>query len=82
MAKREVARRIMTFINDEGIDFSMADRIIYTGGTSIALKDYLQMNTNAKLYTYPELGNARGYHKFVLYKNASAKSTNMKRGRK
>lgn len=82
MAKKEIARRIMTFINDEGIDFSIADRIIYTGGTSLALQDYLQMNTNAKLYTYPELGNARGYHKFVLYKNASTKSTNMKRGRK
>ena len=82
MAKKEITRRIMTFINDEGIDFSMADRIIYTGGTSLALKDYLQMNTNAKLYTYPELGNARGYHKFVLYKNATVKNTNMKRGRK
>lgn len=82
LAKRDVARKIMTFINDEGIDFSMADRTIYTGGTSIALEKYLQMNANAKLYTYPELGNAKGYYKFVLYKTALAQNQKSKGGRK
>ena len=60
MAKKEVSRQIMTFISDSGISFKMADRIIYTGGTSIALKDYLQINENAKIYKHAQTGNARG----------------------
>lgn len=68
VAKEEVNKRIMTFINDAGISFKMADRVIYTGGGAIALNAYLPVAENIKTHPHAQTGNARGYFKFGQYK--------------
>jgi hypothetical protein len=70
VAKEEIHKQIMTFINDSGISFKMADRVIYTGGGSKALDGHLPVAENIKVHPHAQTGNARGYFKFGLHKGA------------
>ena len=66
-AKKIVASQIRTVIRDSGIDFTLYDRVIYTGGGSLALKDYLDLIPNIRVvYPHAEMGNAKGFHKYGL----------------
>lgn len=66
-AKKITVEQIRTVIRDSGIDFTLYDRVIYTGGGSVALKDYLDLIPGIRVvYPHAEMGNAKGFHKYGL----------------
>lgn len=71
VAKEEISKQVMGFINDAGISFKMADRVIYTGGGALALTGYLPVAENIKAHPHAQTGNARGYFKFGQHKGAN-----------
>lgn len=66
VAKSAVMDMINSEINDCGIDFAHYDRIIFTGGGSKALEQYLPLKYNCKLYPHAQIGNAKGFYKYGL----------------
>lgn len=68
VAKEEMSKQVMSFINDAGISFKMADRVIYTGGGALALDGHIPVAENIKVHPHGQTGNARGYFKFGQYK--------------
>ena len=68
VAREEINKQIMSFINDSGISFKMADRVIYTGGGTKALEGHLPVAENIKVHPHAQTGNARGYFKFGQHK--------------
>lgn len=65
-AKSAVMDMIKSKINDSGLDFSDYDRIIFTGGGSKALEQYLPLESNCRVYPHAQLGNAKGFYKYGL----------------
>ena len=51
-----------------GINPAHYDRIIYTGGGALALKDHIELRENEVIYPDAQIANARGFYKFSLIK--------------
>lgn len=65
---KELAEKIQNHLNRNGIDFSDYDRVLYCGGTSLLIQDYLYKPRNARVYKDALMGNARGGYKYITYK--------------
>lgn len=63
-----VASKLDASIRQSGINLSHYDRIIYTGGGALALKNHIQLRKNAIIYPDAQIANARGFYKFSLIK--------------
>lgn len=55
-------------IRRSGINLAHYDRIIYTGGGALALKNQINLRSNAIIYPNPQIANARGFYKFTMIK--------------
>ena len=66
--KTGFVRRLETSIKKSGINKNNYDRIIYTGGGALALKDQIKLGHNEVIYNDAQLANARGFWKFTLIK--------------
>lgn len=66
--KTGFVRRLETSVKKSGINKNNYDRIIYTGGGALALKDQIKLGHNEVIYSDAQLANARGFWKFTLIK--------------
>ena len=67
-AKQYAAKLIESSINQAGVNLNDYDRVLYTGGGSVALRNHLPMPHNARVNPRAQLGNAEGYVKFLSLK--------------
>lgn len=65
-SKNMVVKQIHSFINQCGINEKDFDRVIYTGGGSLALETNLKLDSNTAIYYDAQLGNAKGFRKLCL----------------
>ena len=66
--KASFVRRLDTSIKKSGINKINYDRIIYTGGGALALKEQIKLGHNEVIYCDAQLANARGFWKFTSIK--------------
>ena len=66
--KKAVANELSATIRRSGINPAHYDRIIYTGGGALALKDHIELRENEVIYPDAQIANARGFYKFSLIK--------------
>jgi hypothetical protein len=66
--KASFVRRLDTSIKKSGINKNNYDRIIYTGGGALALKEQIKLGHNEVIYCDAQLANARGFWKFTSIK--------------
>lgn len=66
--KMSVALELDAAIRRSGVNLSHYDRIIYTGGGALALKNHIELRDNAIIYPESQIANARGFYKFSLIK--------------
>ena len=66
--KNDIVLKLNATIRKSGINLSHYDRIIYTGGGALALKDHIDLRDNAIIYPDAQIANARGFYKFALIK--------------
>jgi hypothetical protein len=67
-AKQYAAKLIESHISQAGVNLNDYDRVLYTGGGSVALRNYLSMPHNARVNPRAQVGNAEGYVKFLSLK--------------
>ena len=68
VVKKAVANELSATIRRSGINPAHYDRIIYTGGGALALKDHIELRENEVIYPDAQIANARGFYKFSLIK--------------
>ena len=66
--KKAVANVLSATIRRSGINLAHYDRVIYTGGGSLALKNHIKLRANEIIYPDAQIANARGFYKFALIK--------------
>ena len=66
--KKAVANELSATIRRSGINPAHYDRIIYTGGGALALKNHIELRANEIIYPDAQIANARGFYKFALIK--------------
>lgn len=68
VVKENFALELDAIVRLSGINLSHYDRIIYTGGGALAIKDHMELRDNAIIYPDAQIANARGFYKFSLIK--------------
>ena len=66
--KKAVANVLSATIRRSGINLAHYDRVIYTGGGALALKNHIKLRANEIIYPDAQIANARGFYKFALIK--------------
>ena len=66
--KQTFATKLDAAIRRSGINLAHYDRIIFTGGGALAMKDHIKLRSNAIIYPDAQIANARGFYKFTLIK--------------
>ena len=64
-AKDYTAKLVASRIKQCGVNLNDYDRVIYTGGGSLALKDYLNKPHNARMTQKAQTGNSEGYLRYL-----------------
>lgn len=70
-AKQDLVDKVKTFINDSGINLSDYDRILFTGGGSLAVSEFLPKLSNSVIYNDGQMANANGFYKFGRIKKGT-----------
>lgn len=64
--KKSVSKQVISEINKKNVAYSDFDIVVFTGGCSLELKNYLSLPSNAIIYEQSQTGNVNGYRKFGL----------------
>lgn len=67
-AKQYAAKLIEAKINQSGVNLNDYDRVLFTGGGAVALREHLTIPHNARINPRAQIGNAQGYVKFLQLK--------------
>nr|DAK49428.1 MAG TPA: ParM-like protein [Caudoviricetes sp.] len=68
LVKTDFVSALETVIRRSGINLAHYDRIIYTGGGALAIKNHIKLRSNAIVYPEAQIANARGFYKYTLIK--------------